>query len=358
MSARRRGRRLQPEGGLKSSLVLTLAGMVASGVAALALIGTVGGVALGSLVRPLARDAAFALGGRAAEARVTGVVEGEARVVFTVAGERMETVATGTYDLHHDPRDVEVRYLPGSPDEAALTDHAASWGPGLLTALVLVALTSVWLLRTWHGGGVSASLRARLRRQAPPLPVARWVFPAVLCLGLGALVCAWPYLGATPEEMVLLDPSLTWFAVGTAVLLTSVPMMWRAVVRHAALNRAPVYPHSPSSKRMRGAVNAIVVLGCLLILSVPGYLLVDHVRSEAAMTSGPEVPGTVEALDRSARRGCWFDVRVSYRVEDLPHERTLDVGCSERGDLAVGDTVLLETSAAEPHLVRIADRSA
>ncbi|MCK9872228.1 DUF3592 domain-containing protein [Nocardiopsis dassonvillei] len=337
---------------------LTLAGAVASGVAALALIGTVSGAALDALVRPLVRDAAFALGGRTAEARVTGVAEGEARVVFTAAGERVETVATGTYDLHHDPRDVEVRYLPGSPEEAALADHAASWGPALLTALVVVALTSAWLVRSWHGGGTSASLRARLRRQAPPLPIARWVLPAVLCLVLGALVCTWPYLGATPEEMVLLDPSLTWFAVGTAVLLTSVPMMWRAAVRHAALNRAPVSPHSPSSKRMRGAVNATLVLGCLLILAVPGYLFVDHVRSGTAMASGPEVRGTVEAMDRSTGRGCWFDVRVSYRVEDLPHERTLELGCSEQRGLAVGDTVLLETSAAEPHLVRIADRSA
>ncbi len=101
-----------------------------------------------------------------------------------------------------------------------------------------------------------------------------------------------------------------------------------------------------------------MVLGCLLVLSVPGCLLVDHVGSEAAMASGPEVRGTVEALDRNAGRGCWFDVRVSYRVEGLPHERTPDIGCSERGGLTVGDTVLLETSAAEPHLVRIADRSA
>ncbi len=323
---------------------------------ALALLGVIGGVALNALVHPLVTDAAFAQGGRVAEAEVTGVVEGEAQVAFTVDGEQVETVAAGAYDPHHDPREVEIRYLPESPHEAVLADHSASWGPALLSVLTLAALMSWLLAHTWYGGGTPPAVRARLRRRAPALPTARWSVPAVLCLCVGTLLCAWPYLDATPAEMVRLDPSFTWFTMGTAVLLVAVPLAWRATARHAALNRAalPSRPHSPARKV---GVKAAVVLVCLLILAVPGHLLAKRLRNDAALSSGPTVRGTVEAVDKSSRRGCWFSVRVSYQVEDLPYERTLDIGCSDQRSHTAGDTVLLETSSTDPALVRIADRS-
>ncbi|MFD6948826.1 hypothetical protein A6A08_14775 [Nocardiopsis sp. TSRI0078] len=329
--------------------------VVASVAMALALFGAMGGMALNALVHPLVADAAFALGGRTAEARVTGVVEGEARVAFTVDGERVETAAIGTYDPRHDPRDVEVRYLAESPHDAALAGHDASWAPALLSGLALGGPLSWLLVRTWYRSGTPPALRARLRRQAPALPVVRWAVPAVLCLCAGALLCAWPYLNAAPEEMVRLDPSFTWFAAGTAVLLAAVPLAWRAVARHAALNRAalPARPHSPA-REIR--VKAAVVLGCLLVLVGPGHLLAERLRNEAALSSGPTVRGTVEAVDKSSRRGCWFSVRVSYRMEGLPHERTLSVRCPGQRGHTVGHTVLLETSSTEPTLVRIADR--
>ncbi|WP_239648100.1 hypothetical protein [Nocardiopsis ganjiahuensis] len=320
------------------------------GIAVLvAVLGIIGGIALGLVASPLVRDAVFREAGPSVEvqAQVGETVEGRALLAFTTDyGHRVETVAGGAYNPIEDTRTVTVRYLPDAPHEVQLRPSGpSSW---LLVPVLLLVCAVAWCADTWYRGGLPGRERRRLVRKPARLPVARWALPAVLCLGAAAALYARPFLGTAPADLLRLDPGGTWFAAATTALLTAVVLARTALARYAARTRPRrTYPE-PSTR----AVVVGLVLVCLPVFVVPASAAAAYFLEEREIAEGSTVQATVHEVTKESGGGCWYSARLSYEAAGMPHERSVSVHCSDAGSFRAGAVVPLGISDVDPTRVR------